>query len=54
MKSEKEIQDRIIQLDNESDELVIERNKCSVRQPYYQTEITNRMYIRNALLWVIG
>ena len=53
MKSEKEIQDKIIKLDNESDELVIERNKSKDPDPYLQREITQRMHTRNALLWVL-
>ena len=53
MKSEKQIQDEIIKLDNESDELVIERNKSKDPDPYLQREITQRMHTRNALLWVL-
>lgn len=50
MKSEKEIQDKIIKLDNESDELVIERNKSKYPDIYLQREITQRMHTMDALV----
>lgn len=51
-KTDKQLNDGIIKLENEMDELVIERNKRIV-QLYIQKEIDKRYNMKKALLWAL-
>lgn len=51
-KTDKQLNDEIIKLENEMDELVIERNKRIV-QLYLQKEIDKRYNMKKALLWAL-
>ena len=51
-KTDKQLNDEIIKLENEMDELVIERNKRIV-QLYIQKEIDKRYNMKKALLWAL-
>ena len=50
-KTDKQLNDEIVKLENEMDEFVIERNKSKDPDPYLQNEINKRMYMKKALLW---
>ena len=52
-KTNKQLNGEIIKLENEMDELVIERNKSKDPDPYLQNEINKRMYMKKALLWAL-
>lgn len=52
-KTDKQLNDEIIKLENEMDELVIERNKSKDPDLYLQREINKRYNMRKALLWAL-
>ena len=52
-KTDKQLNDGIIKLENEMDELVIERNKSKDPDLYLQKEIDKRYNMKKALLWAL-
>ena len=52
-KTNKQLNDEIIKLENEMDEFVIERNKSKDPDLYLQKEIDKRYNMKKALLWAL-
>lgn len=52
-KTNKQLNDEIIKLENEMNELVIERNKSKDPDLYLQKEIDKRYNMKKALLWAL-
>jgi len=51
-KTDKQLNDEILKLENEMDELVIERNK-GIDAFSMQKEIDKRMHMKKAMLWAL-
>lgn len=51
-KTDKQLNDEILKLENEMDELVIERNK-GIDTLYIQRGIDKRMHMKKAMLWAL-
>ena len=52
-KTDKQLNDEIIKLENEMDAFVIERNKSKDPDLYLQKEIDKRYNMKKALLWAL-